>query len=77
MSYASPKKEAFLVRTEKCLLNKKFPRIFQNKEIGKLLNHMEKEIKLISMFGQKRLSREGGIEIVVKELCTRMAQRWA
>ena len=26
------------------------------------------------MFGQKRLSREGGIEIVVKELCTRMAQ---
>ena len=28
----------------------------------------------IAMFGQKRLSREGGIEIVVKELCTRMAQ---
>lgn len=27
-----------------------------------------------SVFGQKRLSREGGIEIVVKELCTRMAQ---
>ena len=27
----------------------------------------------ISMFGQKRLSREGGVEIVVKELCTRMA----
>lgn len=26
----------------------------------------------IAMFGQKRLSREGGIEIVVKELCTRM-----
>ena len=26
------------------------------------------------MFGQKRLSREGGIEIVVKELCTRMVQ---
>lgn len=26
------------------------------------------------MFGQKRLSREGGVEIVVKELCTRMAQ---
>ena len=25
----------------------------------------------VSMFGQKRLSREGGIEIVVKELCTR------
>lgn len=24
------------------------------------------------MFGQKRLSREGGVEIVVKELCTRM-----
>ena len=28
----------------------------------------------VSMFGQKRLSREGGIEIVVKELCTRMAR---
>ena len=28
----------------------------------------------VSMFGQKRLSREGGVEIVVKELCTRMAQ---
>ena len=29
----------------------------------------------IAMFGQKRLSREGGVEIVVKELCTRMAQK--
>ena len=28
----------------------------------------------IAMFRQKRLSREGGVEIVVKELCTRMAQ---
>lgn len=28
----------------------------------------------VAMFGQKRLTREGGIEIVVKELCTRMAQ---
>ena len=28
----------------------------------------------IAMFGQKRLSREGGVEIVVKELCTRMVQ---
>lgn len=27
------------------------------------------------MFGQKRLTREGGVEIVVKELCTRMAQK--
>lgn len=35
---------------------------------------MEKTLT-ISMFGQKRLSREGGIEIVVKELCTRMAQQ--
>lgn len=34
-----------------------------------------KEKKLrVAMFGQKRLSREGGIEIVVKELCTRMAR---
>ena len=29
----------------------------------------------IAMFGQKRLTREGGAEIVVKELCTRMAQK--
>ena len=29
----------------------------------------------IAMFGQKRLTREGGVEIVVKELCTRMAQQ--
>lgn len=29
----------------------------------------------IAMFGHKRLTREGGIEIVVKELCTRMAQK--
>ncbi len=28
----------------------------------------------IAMFGQKRLSREGGIEIVVKELAARMVQ---
>ena len=28
----------------------------------------------VAMFGQKRLSREGGVEIVVKELGTRMAQ---
>lgn len=34
---------------------------------------MEKKIS-IAMFGQKRLSREGGVEIVVKELCTRMVR---
>ena len=34
---------------------------------------MEKKLK-IAMFGQKRLSREGGIEIVVKELSTRLTQ---
>lgn len=28
----------------------------------------------VSMFGHKRLTREGGVEIVVKELCTRMAR---
>ena len=28
----------------------------------------------MAMFGQKRLSREGGVEIVVKELCTRMVK---
>ena len=34
---------------------------------------MEKKLS-VAMFGQKRLSREGGVEIVVKELCTRMAR---
>lgn len=34
---------------------------------------MESKIA-VSMFGQKRLTREGGVEIVVKELCTRMAR---
>ena len=29
----------------------------------------------IAMFGHKRWSREGGVEIVVKELCIRMAQQ--
>lgn len=33
---------------------------------------MKKKLS-IAMFGQKRLSREGGVEIVTKELCTRMA----
>jgi len=32
---------------------------------------MEKKLS-VAMFGQKRLSREGGVEIVVKELCTRL-----
>lgn len=34
---------------------------------------MEEKLR-VAMFGQKRLSQEGGIEIVVKELCTRMAR---
>ena len=34
---------------------------------------MGERLKIV-MFGQKRLTREGGVEIVVKELCTRMAQ---
>ena len=29
----------------------------------------------VAMFGHKRWSREGGVEIVVKELCTRMARK--
>ena len=36
---------------------------------------LKSNITAIAMFGQKRLSREGGVEIVVKELCTRMAQK--
>ena len=39
---------------------------YKNK--GKNRNRMKNKLA-ISMFGQKRLSREGGIEIVVKELC--------
>ena len=35
---------------------------------------MGKKLKIV-MFGHKRWSREGGVEIVVKELCTRMAQK--
>ena len=35
---------------------------------------MERDLR-IAVFGQNRLSREGGVEIVVKELCTRMAQQ--
>ena len=35
---------------------------------------MERDLR-IAVFGQKRLSREGGVEIIVKELCTRMAQQ--
>jgi len=37
-------------------------------------DEMERNLR-IAVFGQKRLSREGGVEIVVKELCTRMAQQ--
>lgn len=35
---------------------------------------MNRKLRL-AVFGQKRWSREGGVEIVVKELCTRMAQQ--
>lgn len=35
---------------------------------------MSSKLKL-AVFGHKRLSREGGVEIVVKELCTRMANK--
>lgn len=38
------------------------------------LENIMKDKFAVFMFGQKRLSREGGIEIVVKELCTRMAR---
>ena len=38
------------------------------------LESIMKDKYAVSMFGQKQLSREGGIEIVVKELCTRMAR---
>lgn len=34
---------------------------------------MKDKVRL-AVFGHKRLSREGGVEIVVKELCTRMVQ---
>lgn len=45
------------------------------KDKRELLETDKTEYRLsIAMFGQKRLSREGGVEIVVKELCTRMAR---
>lgn len=49
----------------------------ENYKNGELLvrEDIMKEKFRVAMFGQKRLSREGGIEIVVKELCTRMARR--
>ena len=34
-----------------------------------------KEKLRLAIFGHKRWSREGGVEIVAKELCTRMAQQ--
>ena len=34
-----------------------------------------KEKLRLAVFSHKRWSREGGVEIVVKELCTRMAQQ--
>ena len=39
-----------------------------------MMERCEEKIRL-AVFGHKRWSREGGIEIVVKELCTRMVQR--
>ena len=41
--------------------------------VGLCEGFMSKKLA-VAMFKQKRLSREGGVEIVVKELCTRMAQ---
>ena len=38
------------------------------------LENIMKDKFAVSMFGQKRLSLEGGIEIVVKELSTRMVR---
>lgn len=35
---------------------------------------MEKKLR-IAMFGQKRLSQEGGIEIIVRKLGSRMAAK--
>lgn len=46
---------------------------FMRQRMIKNGDSMKKKLA-VSMFGQKRLSREGGIEIVVKELCTRLVQ---
>lgn len=43
-------------------------------EYSKKLKEMEEKLK-VAVLGQKRWSREGGIEIVVQELCTRMAEQ--
>ena len=50
-----------------------WPRDWWRNWVGLWERFMSKKLA-IAMFGQKRLSREGGVEIVVKELCTRMAR---
>lgn len=50
-------------------------RVYQQLENWTFRNETMKEKLRIAMFGQKRLSRECGIEIVVKELAVRMVQR--
>lgn len=47
-------------------------RILALKKYG-LEIEMQEKLR-VAMFGHKRWSREGSIEVVVKELCTRMAQ---
>ena len=45
-----------------------------SKIVKRCMGKSMKDKFAVSMFGQKRLSREGGIEIVVKELSTRMVR---
>lgn len=47
-------------------------RVYQQLAYWAFENETLNEKLRIAMFGQKRLSREGGIEIVVKKLCTRI-----
>lgn len=51
---------------------KNISEVKKKNRVGLWEGFMSKKLA-IAMFGQKRLSREGGVEIVVKELCTRMA----
>ena len=59
------------IRYSCCLKNT--DEVKKKNRVGLWEGFMSKKLA-IAMFGQKRLSREGGVEIVVKELCTRMAQ---
>ena len=71
MSYASPKKEAFLVRTEKCLLNKPYWRSIVEKNLFCTLYGL---LKLVIFHSY--MSYKCQILIQDAELLAHVAQNW-